>query len=240
MRRRRIKDLDVPFFLDETREGSFEFIFEYPEHAVYLAGFVGNAIAGGITWDLIKRVFNSATGVETGDDVGDENFSLNGGDFGALVQATESAIRRAHNVINHGSANINIFVSGGENTITLDRQTKEYMHENIFNDEIRTQRFLVTSFDGRNRSGRVFDLEAEQAFTFELMSAADRESLVTIVDAARSYALRQKGQFDQNMEIVARFSSVDAPDGRLKKLRVFAARKDFDEIDSEDYDSLIE
>ena len=105
------------------------------------------------------------------------------------------------------------------------------MFESIFNDESRSQRFLVTSFDGRNRSGRLFDLEAEQAFTFDLLADANRKSLTVIVDAARAYALRQKGKFDENMEAVCAFTSIDAPDGRQKRLKVYAAAKEFDQLE---------
>ena len=40
----------------------------------------------------------------------------------------------------------------------------------------------------------MFDLEAEQAFTFDLLADADRESLETIVAAAGAFALREKRQ----------------------------------------------
>lgn len=233
VRRRRIKELDANLQLVATREGSFEFLFLYPEHAEFMASFIGNAITGGITWDLIKRVFRSATGQGGRSEIDDDK-SIPAGDFGALVQATESAIRKTHNVVNHGSSNITILVNGDSNIITLNSETKAYMHESVFNDEARSQRFLVTSYDGRNRTGRMFDLEAEQAFTFDLLNDADRESLETIVSAASAFALRVKGKFDMKMEVVAKYTSIDAPDGRTKRLKIMAARKDYSDLMEDD------
>jgi hypothetical protein len=232
IRRRNFKDLDLDLNLKTTREGSFEFVFEFSQIAPYIADAYGKGLANA-SWKLIETVFNRATGLKGAEEIeeAESDGRINAGDLGALVQATEPSIRRAHSAINHGSANINVFINGDGNKIVLDRESKEYMHESIFNDETRSQRFLVTSFDGRNRTGRLFDLEQEQAFTFDLLPEADRKSLTVIVDAARAYALRQKGKFDENMEAVCAFTSVDAPDGRKKRLKVFAAAREFDDLD---------
>ena len=232
IRRRNFKDLDLQLNLTTMRSGSFEFVFEFSQFAPYLVEIYGKGF-GNLTWKLVETVFNRATGLDGQKDIeeAESDGRLNAGDLGALIQAAEPSVRRAHSVINHGAGNINIFVEGEGNTVVLDRESKEYMHESIFNDETRSQRFLVTSFDGRNRTGRLFDLELEQAFTFDLLPEADRRSLTVIVDAARAYALRQKGKFDENMEAVCAFTSVDAPDGRQKRLKVFAAAREFDELD---------
>ncbi|WP_323785103.1 hypothetical protein [Thalassovita sp.] len=232
IRRRNFKDLDLQLDLKTTRPGSYEFVFEFSQFAPYLIEAYGSGLANA-SWKLIETVFNRATGLSGSKEIeeAEDDGRINAGDLGALIQATEPSVRRAHSAINHGSSNINIFVTGDDNTINLDAESKEYMYESIFNDETRSQRFLVTSFDGRNRTGRLFDLEQEQAFTFDLLAEADRKSLTVIVDAARAYALRQKGKFDENMEAVCAFTSVDAPDGRTKRLKVFAAAREFDELE---------
>lgn len=232
IRRRNFKDLDLHLMLKTSREGSFEFVFELTQIAPYLKEAFGTGIANS-SWKLVETVFKRAIGLQGSKEIeeAEDDGRINAGDLGALTQAVEPAIRRAHSVVNHGSSNINIFVTGDKNQIVLDAQSKEYMYESIFNDETRSQRFLVTSFDGRNRTGRLFDLEQEQAFTFDLLAEADRQSLTVIVNAASAYALRQKGKFDENMEAVCAYTSVDAPDGRKKRLKVFAAAREFDELD---------
>ncbi len=234
IRRRNFKDLDLDVTLEATRPGSFEFVFEFSQFAPYLFEAYGKGAAN-LSWKLIETVFNRATGLSGNSDIEDaeDDGRINAGDLGALIQAAEPSIRRAHSVINHGAGNVNIFVTGNDNSVVLNRESKEYMHESIFNDETRSQRFLVTSFDGRNRTGRLFDLEQEQAFTFDLLSDADRPSLTVIADAARAYALRQKGKFDEKMEAVCAFTSIDAADGRTKRLKVFAAARDFDDLNVE-------
>ena len=232
IRRRNFKDLDLELNLKTTRPGSYEFVFEFSQYAPYLMEAYGSGLANA-SWKLVETVFKRATGLNGADEIetAERDGRINAGDLGALIQATEPSVRRAHSVVNHGSANVNIFVEGDGNTILLDAESKEYMYESVFNDETRSQRFLVTSFDGRNRTGRLFDLELEQAFTFDLLAEASRDSLTVIVDAARAYALRQKGKFDEDMEAVCAFTSVDAPDGRQKRLKVFAAAKDFSDLD---------
>ncbi|MBN9888343.1 hypothetical protein [Salipiger abyssi] len=239
IRRRNFKDLSTRVELKSIQAGSFEFVFVFSQLAPYLVDAYASGLANA-SWKLIETVFNRATGLSGNSEIeeAESDGRINAGDLGALIQATEPSIRRAHSVINHGSSNINIFVNGDKNKIILDSESKEYMHENIFNDETRSQRFLVTSFDGRNRTGRLFDLELEQAFTFDLLNEADRKSLTVIADAAHAYALRQKGKFDEHMEAVCAFTSVDAPDGRQKRLKVFAAARDFDELEVSEIPSV--
>lgn len=239
IRRRNFKDLDVDVRLSGTREGSFEFLFEYSQYAPFLIQAYGEALGNG-SWQLIKTVFNRAIGLRGENEIEDaeRDGRINAGDLGALIQAVEPSIRKAHSVVNHGASNVNIFINGDKNAISLDATSKEYMYESVFNDETRSQRFFVTSYDGRNRTGRLFDLEAEQAFTFDLLPEANRESLEVIVAAASAYALRQKGQFDRSMEVVCAFTSVDAPDGRQKRLKVFSAAPDFDRLEVNEYRSI--
>jgi len=232
IRRRNFKDLEVHLDLKTTRPGSYEFVFELKQFAPFLLEAYGSGLANA-SWKLIETIFKRSTGISGSKEIesAEDDGRINAGDLGALIQATEPSVRRAHAAINHGSSNINIFVEGDNNTINLDAASKEYMHESIFNDETRSQRFLVTSFDGRNRSGRLFDLEQEQAFTFDLLPDVNRKSLTVIVDAARAYALRQKGHFDHQMEAVCAFTSIDAPDGRSKRLKVYAAAKEFEDLE---------
>jgi hypothetical protein len=236
IRRRGFKELRTDLRIIATREGSFEFIFEFKDLVPIFVEAYGKGIANA-SWELIKTVFSRAIGASGSKDIeaAEEAGALNTGDLGALVQAAEPSIRKAHSVVNHGSSNINIFINGDDNRIVLDAASKEYMHESIFNDETRSQRFLVTSFDGRNRTGRLFDLEAEQAFTFDLLAEADRASLTVIVDAARAYALREKGKFDEKMEVVCAFTSIDAADGRTKRLRIYAAARTFEELEAGEF-----
>ncbi|WP_154667754.1 DUF7946 domain-containing protein [Leisingera caerulea] len=232
IRRRNFKDLNLSLNLKTTRPGSYEFVFEFSQLAPYLMEAYGSGLANA-SWKLIETVFKRATGLEGASEIeeAESDGRISAGDLGALIQATEPSVRRAHSVVNHGSSNVNIFISGDGNQVVLDSESKEYMHESIFNDETRSQRFLVTSFDGRNRTGRLFDLEQEQAFTFDLLAEASRESLQVIADAAHAYALRQKGKFDEKMEAVCAFTSIDAPDGRQKRLKVFAAAREFDDLE---------
>lgn len=238
IRRKNFAKLGIDLRLKDTREGSFEFLLEYKSEAAYLAGFVANAAAGGLTWDLMKGAIQRVIG-GAGSGAVDQLEShpdFKDGDLGALVQAIEPAVRRAHGAINRGATKIVISVEGGEDEVVFDERSKAYLLENMVNDTIRTQRFMVTSFDGRARTGRMFHLEDEQAYTFELSKNANYKALEVIADAAYAYALRSSGQFDQRLEAVFRFSSIDAVDGRIKKIVVYQAATSFDELDAQSFD----
>lgn len=62
VRRRGFAELEADLRLVGTRDGSFEFIFEYSEHLPYLARVVGEGMAASAAWDLVKTVFERATG----------------------------------------------------------------------------------------------------------------------------------------------------------------------------------
>ncbi|WP_131618140.1 hypothetical protein [Roseivivax marinus] len=234
VRRRRFKELDIDFRLSETRPGSFEVVFDLSQFAPYFVEAYGKGAAQA-SWAFIQSVFSRAVGAKDNSAINELEASgdIPSGDLGAVVQAAEPSIRRSHAIVNHGANSVNIFVQGNENNIVLDGASKEYMHEDIFNNDIRSQRFMVTSYDGRNRTGRVFDIDEEQGYTFELDTNADRQSLVSIADASRAYALREKGRFDERTEVVCVYTSVDAPDGRKKRLKVFGAATEYDQLDFE-------
>ena len=238
IRRKKFAELDVDLRLSDTREGSFEFLLEYQTQAAFIGGFVANAMVGGLLWDIIKGIITRVIG---GNSKGvleelenDEKF--NEGDIGALVQALEPAVRRSHSAIGRGANKIVISVEGKDDEVVFDNITKKYLLKNIVNDEIRTQRFHVTSFDGRARTGRIFHLDDKQAYTFEISTDAKFSSLRIIADAARAYALRSNGQFDERLEAVIRYTSIDAADGRMKKILVLQAAESFDDLDSSPYE----
>lgn len=231
IRRRKFAELGVDLRLTATREGSFEFLLDYQDHAKYLASFIGGAVTSGITWDVIKGSLNRVIGVSSSDTLEklEKNPDFKSGDLGALIQALEPAVRRIHTSIGNGANKISIKIDGKKDIVVFDKSTKDYLLSNIVNERTRAVRFLVTSFDGRNRTGRVFHLDHEQAYTFELSKDADRRSLTTIVDAHSSYCLRTSGtKLSELQEAVCTFTSIDSVDGRMKKLIFHKVRKSFD------------
>ena len=49
----------------------------------------------------------------------------------------------------------------------------------------------------------------------------------------------KKGKFDAKMEVVARFTSIDTMDGRAKRLKVLAVRRDYSDLGPDDDDDLL-
>lgn len=230
VRRRGFAEMKTDLRLVDTREGSFEFLLEY---GPAIGSFVAGSVSSGFTWDMIKASYGRVMGEDSPEDferIEGKLDSEHRGSYGALLQALEPPLRRVHTPIGRNANKIVTHPERVEDAVTFDHRSKAYLLENLVNDMIRTKRFLVTSFDGRQRSGRVFDLEAEQAYTFELRPDADYQTLKVIVDAAYAYALRSSGGFSSDVEAVCKFTSLDAADGRIKKLKIISAAKSYDAL----------
>ncbi|MFM7654316.1 MAG: hypothetical protein ACKO56_02860 [Paracoccaceae bacterium] len=134
IRRRNFKDLDTDVRLVATKEGSFELLFAFSTYAPFLFQAYGEALGNG-SWKLVETVIKRAIGLAGNKEIEDaeQDGRINAGDLGALIQAVEPSVRKAHSVVNHGANNVNIFINGDKNKITLDAASKEYMHESIFN-----------------------------------------------------------------------------------------------------------
>ncbi|WP_139212378.1 hypothetical protein [Jannaschia pohangensis] len=112
-----------------TREGSFEAIFDFAQFAPYFVEAYGKGAAQA-SWALIETIISRATGGRGDADI--EELEAKGvippGDIGAAVQAVEPSLRKSHAIINHGANNVNIFIQGDGNNVVLDGASKEYMY----------------------------------------------------------------------------------------------------------------
>lgn len=98
IRRRNFKDLDVQLSLKTTREGSYEFVFEFAQYAPYLVEVYGKGLANA-SWKLVETVFNRATGLNGSAEIeeAESDGRISAGDLGALIQAVEPSVRvRTH------------------------------------------------------------------------------------------------------------------------------------------------
>ena len=200
----------------------------HPGTAV-VAGSIGLSVTANFLTDLVRLVFSRATGrreeVET-EALGQLN-DQRGGELDALVDASEPAIRAAHNIINHGALTININnINSGRNAASLDKATKSYVWENVINNNPQAKIFSVSSFSSNSKTGRVFDFEEGRSLSFELASEIDEESLEAVLDSHNNYArTRILSANDLRSAIGVKFTAVEDRSGRLKKIRILKARR---------------
>lgn len=233
VRRRDFERVPIAFNLVAHRPGSFEAVYEIAYAVAVIGGPIAGGLAAGVAGnlltDLLKVVYRRATGSEVDDPPAQiERLEEDrGGDVSALVEAVEPALRLGHNVINHGVINININHGPQEAPqpiVELNSHTKTYMWENVINNTIRAKLFSIASFNANQATGRAFDLEEGRSVPFELAQGVDRQSIETLIASISSYARRRRLGDDIRSAVALRYTSVEAPDGRIKKIRVLTVR----------------
>ena len=167
VRRRRLSDLPIDIEINSIRHGSLEFVIDFAlrEEAIEVAKWVGLAAAGGtignLCTDLMKGAYRRVIGGDQPEtiDALEANPDFPAGKFEDLVQAIEPATRRGHQVINHGSQNIVINVSGDNNVVNFTPETKDYLWESVINNELRVKLFSIGGYDSNSRIGKAYDFE---------------------------------------------------------------------------------
>lgn len=190
---------------------------------------------GNLLYDLFRVVYRRVTG---GDEEGapasvEELEAARGGDIAALIEAVEPSVRLGHNVINHGVINININAQAREARVpvaSFTPQTKQYIWESVINNEVRLKLFSMASFNANQGTGRAFDLEAGRSIPFELATGVDRQSVDTLLESISSYTRRMHLGDNLISAVAVMYTSVESPDGRIKKIRILAVRNDIQDF----------
>ena len=239
VRRREFGQVPLTFNMIAHRPGSFATIYEVAYQAAVIGAPVLGELAGGVATnllsDLLKTVYRRATGqpdVDTPESV-EELEEERGGDVAALVEAVEPAVRLGHNVINYGVININVNQGSGDrssNLVEFDRRTKQYMWESVIDNKIRVKLFSIASFNANQGTGRAFDLEEGRSIPYELSNDVDRKSIETLLDSIGSYARRRRLGDNLRSGVILQYTSVNAADGRIKKIRILKVRAAMDDF----------
>ncbi len=232
VRRRDFDFSPVRFNLIASRPGSFETLFDLSVQAAPIIASIGLGVAGNLVSDLIKIVYARVTGTaEPNSSDVDLLEEKRSGDIAALVEAIEPSIRQGHNIINYGAINITINNSGkGERLSKLTPATKKFVWESIINESTRAKLFSIGSFNANNGTGRAYDLEEGRSIPFELDQEVDRQSVTALLRSISSYAIRRRLGDDLRSAVAIKYTSIDANDGRLKKLRIHKVRAELSDL----------
>jgi hypothetical protein len=215
------------------RPGSFESVLEFITHPAFLAflSSVGIALSSDIARDFIYSIIKRCIGQKADSAIEDleAQSKLNIGDMAALVDAIGPAMRDAHTTIGSGAHNIYI-INGSHNVINLNAATKAYVHTSIDDDEVLIRDFSIASFNANTGNGRAFDYEAGHTIAFTLESDADSKTINAITESMRRYAHTRILGNDLSSRVSLKYSGVFAPDGKIKKIRIFEARSTTSEL----------
>lgn len=233
VRRREFERTPLTFNLVAHRPGSFDSLYEIAYQAAVFGPAIGEALAGGVAGnlltDFLKNIYRRVTGQP------DEEMSAamqrleadRPGDVAAIAEAIEPSVRLGHNVINHGVINININYqapAARNEIVRFTPRTKQYIWESAINNNPRIKLFSVSSFNANQGTGRAFDLEEGRSIPFELSEDADRLSIDTLLGSISQYTRRRRLGDDLRSAVAIRYTSIDALDGRIKKIRIHSVR----------------
>lgn len=226
VRRKEFKYQGYDVDLVALTPGSFNALFDIhiaDEYLHYLLEVGVGVTAGGIV-ELFKGLFRRSIGRDAPTlDQLEAQDALPAGDLGAVLDAAEPALRRAHTVVNHGANRI-VLISGDNNIVTFNDQSKQYVYENVFDNEPRSKLFSIGSYNVNSRYGRAFDYDLGKTIPFEVAQGADAATISAILGSIRDYGMSKEGQ-ELNSAIALLYTRVLAVDGRVKKLKVSRARQ---------------
>ena len=210
------------------RPGSFESVLEFlikPEMmAAYLVS-LGAALSADFVRDFTYSMIRRCIGKTASPEV--EKYETNGvisaGDTAAIVDAIEPAMREAHTVVGAGASSV-VIVNGNGNKIVLNAGTKAYVNASVDDDRITAKEFSIASFNANTSNGRAFDYEAGHTVAFVLDDSVDGSSINAVTESMRRYTHRRRLESEMAPRLYLNYSATRAPDGRIKKIRIFSAR----------------
>lgn len=215
-----------------NRPGSFETVFEVLLNLdlMTVTGGLALGVFGNFATDIIKTVYRRTIGRPGEDSISrlTETGVLKGGDIDAMVDAVEPAVRKAHTSIGKGANNI-VIISGDNNVVRFDRTTKEYVNTSVNDQEIRSKRFSVGSFNANDNTGRVYDSDLGRTVAFQINKGSDIETIRAISNSIGSYALSRAGA-QTAYGVALKYTRMLDMEGRVKKIFVIKARKELDEL----------
>lgn len=231
----RKKDYDFSKFsieMETPKRGSFEltFLLNYPVEST-IATVVAGGVAGNFAYDILKNCFKALTGQKT--DVPERlTAALEKGNasFERLLEAVEPAARETHSLINNGVINININSRSSEENLLLNSETKEYIWGNVIDRNLRSKLFSVSRFDPNSRIGMVFDFEEKRPITFQLEKNVDERTVESIIWSQSEYTRKRILNKETDSAVAFLFSSLNAIDGRAKKIFPVRVRREIREL----------
>ncbi|CAM1648611.1 unnamed protein product [Bartonella choladocola] len=235
IRRKKFQALPIEFNLVAQRKGSFEFLYEVilPTSAS-IAIELGETITAEFMIDFLKYIYQRLLGKK--ETVENKEISKleerHSGDVNAIVDAVESSIRQAHNIVNNGVLNIQIFSgdSPRDNIINFDSRSKAYLNDYIEDKSPRVKLFSISSFNANEGTGRAFDLQEKRTIPFNVSNDFDEKSINFLIHSMHEYTKKRRLNQIVNSSIALKYTCIMDRAGRVKKLTIQKARKELNDL----------
>ncbi|MCJ9429269.1 hypothetical protein [Kordiimonas marina] len=223
VRKRTPYDNRLALYLRPMREGSLETVFHAIVQSPDLKAF-GIAAGAGITaslfTDLIRVLFRRAVGFEQkAESRSVEQFIEDkAGNFDALQDAVEPALKMAHEVIDNGVSSISII--GDSNVAKFNRITKQYIRSHALEERFEEMDVSVGAFNVNQKTGRVFFHDLGKTVPFKIAKEAPPFTTTILAAGLEAYA-NALGTKPTHI----RFRRVLTPDGRTKSIVIYGASR---------------
>ena len=195
--------------LNQTRNGSFEFIFD---QASRFANVIEGAVARTKAEALFSRLVARGTGQEEAQELHVDGEMIPAGDIDAMAEAAEAALKAAHRWLDRPGKSISIV--DGDQAVKIDSNTKEYVEtENL--GEMGSQDVSVAALNVNSKNGRVYMFDIGRTVPFVVHKDADPRTIANLSQYLSRYA-RKTGE-----TVSVRFRPVFHIDGRLKRLVIY-------------------
>ena len=197
--------------------GSFEWILEVITDPSRFGAIANGLITNGI-YDFIKYITQRVTGQPS--DIRDQTalklIDTKAADIEAVLDAIEPSAKRFHTPIGNGATNA-LVINGDGNTINFNAGTKEYVNTSVKNIDPRGKVFRISALNVNSGHGRAFDNEERRSFPFQIIDKAAPDTRKVVAGSLNRYAN------ETDPWIRLEYTSVDGPNGRVKKLLVHGA-----------------
>lgn len=230
---RYLEDRHYSFDIVAHEPGSFEYtmLLDYAhEHMDFLKG-LGVGVSANFAYDVVKTIFLRSVGSQgiTSVERREVSGELNGGDLSALEDKIAPALRNGHSLIGNGATNVAI-ISGDGNTINFNQETKEYLSNTIVSDSDLQRNFSVGIFNPNTGNGKLFDYQEGRLVSFSLPKDVDWHTRSTIIESQNFYGKKILLAAEVDPRIAIEYTSHNAPNGKVKKIIVKKARRNFSDL----------
>ncbi|MFN4230086.1 hypothetical protein [Parvibaculum sp.] len=211
-------------YIEPPKRGSWEaqFVLALMSPEVWAGVAAGLSVSvPTLAFKLLRRISNRATGVPAKDDETKAIEETHSGTFDALVEAAEPALKRAHKVIRGERTSIGF--SAGRFSFAFNKETKEYIETNEWDDTPSEAKGNVASLNVNNRTGRVFINDLGRSVPFLIHKMADTQTMISVARSLENYASTRLA----NSNLTFRYRAMRAPDGSIKRIEIQYARFDF-------------
>ena len=222
---------NAELYLSPPKKGSFGLqIFANLDLASILVGGVLSvpaSIAGNALYDLVKHTMKSATGQKSVPETEQMREILGEGqevqgNFGALIDAIEPPLKRAHAPIGQGVTIIN--VNGGSNTFNFNSESKRFLTTNIKDEDLFSAKVSIGSFNANNRTGGAYFEDHKKSIRFRVSKLCEPATMAVISSSLDKYT--NSFQFSSS-SILIRYKANRDSEGRIRSILIFGAEPNF-------------